>query len=54
MGMYNLGIHIATKVSFLVSSNSTAFHVRNPEALPLSTCLIQVMVLLHDDTITDR
>lgn len=52
--MYNLGIHIPTKVSFLVSSNSTTFHARNPEALPLSACLIQVMVLLHDDTITDR
>lgn len=54
MGIDNLGIHIPTKVSFLVSSTSIAFHVRNPEDLPLSTCLIQVMGLLHDDRVTDR
>ena len=39
MGMYNLGIHISTKVSFLVLSTSISFHITNPEPLPLSTCI---------------
>lgn len=39
MGMYNLGIQISTKVSFLVFSTSISFHITNPEPLPLSTCI---------------